>query len=465
MTSSHPERAIFVNRTLNLRSIKAIGYDMDYTLVQYHAEQWEERAFSEARDRLAASGWPVGHLAFEPESVIRGLTLDLELGNLVKATRFGYVISAAHGGRFLEFDEVRNAYHGTVVDPAEERFVFMNTLFSLSESSLFAQLVPLFDAGELRGVAGYRELYASVRQALDTSHVEGALKQMALADPERFIEPDPLIAQALVDQRSAGKRLMLITNSDWEYTRAIMPCAIDPHLPAGMTWRDLFEAIIVSAGKPGFFTGNNPLYKVVDEDAATLRPHLGTIDPGSVFFGGNAPLVEESCGLSGAEILYVGDHLYSDVSVSKALHRWRTALILRELEDEVTALLEFAATERKLSGMMTQKAEMEHRLATMRLERLRAGGTPRAGLDADMEQLRADLAAFDEQIAPLAKAAGALHNPQWGPLMRAGVDKSLFARQVEKYADIYTSRVSNFVDATPFGYLRASRPVLPHDVE
>jgi len=47
--------------------------------------------------------------------------------------------------------------------------------------------------------------------------------------------------------------------------------------------------------------------------------------------------------------------------------------------------------------------------------------------------------------------------------MRAGVDKSLFARQVEKYADVYTSRVSNFRAETPYGYLRAARGSLPHD--
>ena len=29
------ERNIFTNRTLNMRSIQAIGYDMDYTLIHY----------------------------------------------------------------------------------------------------------------------------------------------------------------------------------------------------------------------------------------------------------------------------------------------------------------------------------------------------------------------------------------------------------------------------------------------
>lgn len=39
------KRAIFCNRTLNLRAIRAIGYDMDYTLIDYDVNQWEGRAY------------------------------------------------------------------------------------------------------------------------------------------------------------------------------------------------------------------------------------------------------------------------------------------------------------------------------------------------------------------------------------------------------------------------------------
>lgn len=46
------DRRIFVNRTINLRSIKAIGYDMDYTLVHYFVTEWETRAFAHAKARL-----------------------------------------------------------------------------------------------------------------------------------------------------------------------------------------------------------------------------------------------------------------------------------------------------------------------------------------------------------------------------------------------------------------------------
>ncbi|HZW46050.1 MAG TPA: 5'-nucleotidase domain-containing protein [Microvirga sp.] len=68
-----------------------------------------------------------------------------------------------------------------------------------------------------------------------------------------------------------------------------------------------------------------------------------------------------------------------------------------------------------------------------------------------------------EQIAPLAKAAGEVRNARWGQLMRAGNDKSHLARQIERRADIYTSRVSNFLFLTPFVFLRSMRGSLPHD--
>ncbi|MDJ0953936.1 MAG: HAD-IG family 5'-nucleotidase [Acidimicrobiia bacterium] len=464
-----PEHGIFVNRTINLRSIKAIGYDMDYTLVHYNVDDWETAAFTHAKGRLLEMGFPVEQIEFDPSAVIRGLAIDLQEGNLVKATRFGYVIRAAHGTSFLEYDQMRRTYAGTMVDLAEDRFEFINTLFSLSEASLYAQLVDLMDEGRIETGIGYHGLYRAVVASLDGAHQDGTLKRAIIAEPERFVEPDPLGVLALLDQFEAGKRLMLITNSEWEYTVRIMEHAFDPHLPSGMSWRDLFEAIIVSADKPSFFTSDKPLYKVVDEDAALLRPHIGEIEPGSVFFGGCAAQVETFLGLSGDEILYVGDHLFGDVHFSKALLRWRTALILRELESEVEGLRSFLPDGLKLESLMAEKSSLEAELSAVRLalQRDRIGyAPPPPGVPADkkkLDSLRSQLAAIDEEITPLAVSASRLRNEAWGPLMRSGIDKSLFARQVEKYADCYTSRVANFVNVSPFALLRASRVDLPHD--
>ena len=114
------ERGIYCNRTLNLRSIRAIGFDMDYTLIHYRPEEWERRAYSHLRRRLVERGWPVGKHEFDAELITLGLIVDLELGNVVKANRFGYVKRAMHGTRLLAFDEQREAYAGALVDLREE---------------------------------------------------------------------------------------------------------------------------------------------------------------------------------------------------------------------------------------------------------------------------------------------------------------------------------------------------------
>ena len=145
---------VFCNRTLNLRSIRAVGYDMDYTLVQYRVEEWEVRAYEFARQKLLEQGWPVAELRFDPDLVIRGLIIDTELGNIVKANRFGYVKRVFHGTRPLSFEMQRRQYSRTIISLGKARYVFLNSLFSLSEACIYAQLVDLLDSGEIARRAG-----------------------------------------------------------------------------------------------------------------------------------------------------------------------------------------------------------------------------------------------------------------------------------------------------------------------
>jgi 5'-nucleotidase len=464
-----PARGVFANRTLNLRAIQAVGCDMDYTLVHYHQALWEARAYEHARARLEAAGWPVAGLAFDPDFTTRGLILDLQLGNIVKANRFGYVARAAHGQRMLEHDEQRKHYGRTLIELSEPRWVFMNTSFSLSEACLFAQLVDLADAGKFGRLVSYADLYGAVRDQLNEAHMEGRLKAEIVRDPERFVVPDKELPLALLDLKHAGKKLLVITNSEWAYTRAMLSYAFDPHLPDGMTYRDLFDLIIVGAAKPRFFTGENPIYEVADEAEGLLRPVTGKLVPGAVYHGGHARLVEQHLGLPGEEILYVGDHLYADVHVTKDVLRWRTALVVRELEAELEALTRFADRQRALDGWMRDKTRLEQKSSLLRLElqRTEAGyghhSTDLQLLKSELAALRASLKELDSRIVPAVSEAASLGNPRWGLMMRAGNDKSRMARMVERYADVYMSRVSNLLAYTPFAYLRAEGGSLPHD--
>ena len=153
--------------------------------------------------------------------------------------------------------------------------------------------------------------------------------------------------------------------------------------------------------------------------------------------------------------------MFGDVHVTKNVLRWRTALILRELEEEIAAARGVrAAAKRELAELMDEKEALERRAlprSASPLQRQRNGygaaarrerrGRRCAHARPSVGRARREL---DARIAPLAKTAGELDNSRWGLLMRAGNDKSNLARQVERYADIYTSRVSNFLRATPF---------------
>uniref|UniRef100_A0A0A9DGE7 Uncharacterized protein n=1 Tax=Arundo donax TaxID=35708 RepID=A0A0A9DGE7_ARUDO len=51
----------------------------------------------------------------------------------------------------------------------------------------------------------------------------------------------------------------------------MMNHAFNCFLPNDMGWRDLFEMVIVSARKPGFFHLSHPMYEVVTNDGL-MRP-------------------------------------------------------------------------------------------------------------------------------------------------------------------------------------------------
>jgi 5' nucleotidase family protein len=55
-------------------------------------------------------------------------------------------------------------------------------------------------------------------------------------------------------------------------------------------------------------------------------------------------------------------------------------------------------------------------------------------------------------------------NPHWGSCLREGNENSRFGEQCNDYADLYTSRVSNFGPYSPLRYFRAPRRPMPHEV-
>jgi 5'-nucleotidase len=246
--------------------------------------------------------------------------------------------------------------------------VFLNTLFSLSEACLYAQLVDLLDAGQAAGGARLRE---SLRPGRRLHDERGAPRRPAEGRdhrrPERFVDLDEELRADAARPAQAGKKLFLATNSEWHYTQADDELRVRP-LPAGKPgdWRELFDLVIVQA-RSRVLRGSARSTKCSTTRAAATSRCQGRC-AGAIYRGGNAQLVQEHFGVDGEDILYVGDHVYADVHVSSQIRRWRTALVLRELETRCAPSRRSRPSRCALnSSCMHDKEALEHEQATLRL--------------------------------------------------------------------------------------------------
>jgi len=462
--------------------VQVIGYDLDYTLVQYCVKAWEGAVYAQSKDILRKKGFDVEGLDFDPQLIIRGLVIDSKLGNIVKVDRYGYVRKALHGMKMLSEDEV-NALYGRQrcrVDLRESRWSFINTLFSVANGCLFAQLVQRAEKSMSQDgpplTLDYAQLARTVQAAVSEAHVTGVLKKKILEDPSEFVELDSEGPTALLDQKLAGKKLVLITNNDWEYTQRMMSYAFDRYLPHGLTWRSLFDIVITNARKPDFWTSPQPLWEVVDEERGlTHSTPRSIMEVGRVYCGGNARMVEGCFGYRGEEVMYVGDHIYADTNVAKSILQWRTCLIMRELEVEVHALATSQQRLKELGELLVRRDCLQSKRGWFHLQdkrrRLGISTEPSGpGLTAGACSTRALEVAkeewSDEDIEELENVCRELAvldddamipgiSDRWGFMTRVGLrEKSHLFRQVEKYADIYTSRVSNFLARSPYATFR-----------
>ncbi len=448
--ASPPSRRVFTNRNLRMTSIAAMGFDMDHTLAVYNTDNFNRLCFELAIDRLVRDkGYPelVRSVRWDPAAAIRGLIVDKRLGNLLKVDEHGHITRARHGFRFLDKDERRHLYPRGRIRIGSGRYRVFDTLFDLPEGSLYAAILDLANQGTLKLGRSRRALFDDIRATVDTLHADGSLKTRIVADLDRYFLRDPDLVPTLRRHRDAGTKLFLLTNSEVDYTAAVMN-----HLVGGPrgSWEDFFDLVVCFARKPGFFVARGP-GKAVPAGENPLIPNRH----GTCFSGGDAFFLERKLGCRGDGILYWGDHTYGDILRSKKSVGWRTAMIVPEVEEEIEALTPLAARRREL-------AEVEELLEELVLEqdRMAAAGD---GRGAPREELDRRVSEALGQRARLQRQLRAVLNPHWESLFREGRAASRFGRQIMEFSCIYTSRVSNLSRYPTDKFFARPVEVLPHE--
>ena len=492
-------RRIYCNRSLNMASIQAVGFDMDYTLAQYKLETFEALAYRLTTEKLVrVFGYPkeVLDLQFDWKYMKRGLTIDKRRGNVLKLDRHKYVKVAYHGFKKLDSKE-RLQYHAAErTHSFDEHYAYtqIDTLFSLAEAYLFTQLVDMKDSSSSEGgilaEKRYQDIYADIRNSIDLSHRDGSLKTGVASNPGHYIHKDKNIVPLLEDLRLSGKKIFIVTNSLWDYTNIVMNYLIDGKTGADkdLDWLSYFEVVITGSAKPRFFNENQPLFQVETGSGALLNTDEGNpmvdldsesddsdaLEPvplGKVFQGGNYRILNRMLQIeSNSDILYIGDHIYGDILKSKKTLGWRTMLVVPEIEHEIEVLNQNAGIPEKLFQMRRKRDGIEDQLQRMQWKFAEQENglvefpeADKKDMAKEMDLLRQEyLVLKEEHRMTLADFHKKFHQI-WGQLLKTGYQNSRFANQIGRFACLYTSHVGNLRYYSPNKSYRGLQDEMPHD--
>nr|XP_039262576.1 cytosolic purine 5'-nucleotidase-like isoform X2 [Styela clava] len=460
-----PTNRVFVNRSLNLGKIKFFGFDMDYTLAVYKSPQYEALGFDLARDRLVECGYPaeLKECVYDPNFVVRGLVLDTQYGNFLKIDPYGNIMVCAHGFQFLKAPEIINLYPNKFISMDDtERYFIYNTLFNLPEIYLYACVVNYFStaAGYVVKMSGiekdnlrmtYANIHSDIRNAVDYVHMKGSLKDKTLEDIDRYVVKEPKLPLLLDRMREHGK-VLLITNSDYNYTNKIMEYLFDfPHGPESnkpgtphRSWVTYFDLILCEARKPKFFAEGTVLRQVDQKTGKLcLGSYTGSHEEGTIYSGGSSDAICDLIGAKGKEILYIGDHIFGDILKSKKRRGWRTFLVIPEMSQETNVWLKKKDYYDRLTDLDAQIVEKYR------------------NLDSASHEIP-NIQVLQEQVKKVVHELDMSYGI-FGSLFRSGSRQTFFASQMTRYADLYASSFINLFHY-PFCYFfRAPAILMPHE--
>ena len=471
------EQQVFVNRTLRMERISHVGFDLDWTLADYDRDAMSKVAFEMTLQRLVQHfGYHEAILDSEYRTNFcrRGLILDTHEGTVLKMNRHRYVGRAYFGRRFLDAQKRAELYRREPINPGSPRFYFVDTLFELPEVNIFSEVVELTQTRpEAVKLESYSRLFKDTRAAIDSIHRDGSLKARLLGNLDLYLPKDPSIALALKRLALSGRKLLLITNSEWFYTDGVCKHLLTDALPGLTDWRSLFDLVVVSAAKPGFFSKDTPFVEL-DENGNELGATTD-LKWGRIYQGGAREHLMRLLDVPGEQVLYVGDHIYGDVLSSKRSSTWRTALVVSELEDELKVRQALAAQLRHMGVLRAELGELGLHLDDLKdVKALHEQLVPedtatavetRRRIEAQIQEMRSEHKSMRRHAARLQSRLSRSINPYWGSLFKQGANKSLFGSQVDDFACVYTSRVRNFIHYGSRHYFRVSADPMMHETE
>ncbi|KAL5010062.1 hypothetical protein ScPMuIL_012367 [Solemya velum] len=340
------------NKMFCLRDYDAYGFDIDHTLAKYKLVELFKLSYEGCVDFLIQErGYPQtlkDDLASHKDFFCKGLYLDADRGNLLKLSRDGKILRAAHGTTFLSksemeaiygedlkwehFEDAQNYVRATC---ANFKYRFFENYFDIPSLVTCAHIVDITDEaeGHKDKYDFWRDLYAAF---VNNYRFQGFAESTGNYFP--FVKKDPAkylhkcsegVKQWLRDLKQKNKAVFLITSSHIDYATQTLNTVI------GDDWMSYFDICITNARKPLFFTQSNPFLEL---DGHKEGEPVQVLEANKCYSQGNYKVLMEFLKKQTSnpepKVVYFGDSMCSDSFPAKSAAKWDTVLVLEEMEAE-----------------------------------------------------------------------------------------------------------------------------------
>ncbi|PIA37021.1 hypothetical protein AQUCO_03100046v1 [Aquilegia coerulea] len=455
MPKINPE-GIYVNKNLRLDNIQVYGFDYDYTLAHYSANL-QSLIYDLAKEHIVNElRYPESCMSFkyDPTFPIRGLYYDKLKGCLLKLDFFGSIEpdGCFFGRRKLSREEISEMYGTRHIGRDQARgLVGLMDFFCFSEACLLADIVQQFVDAKLQFDASY--IYQDVKRAIQHVHQSGLVHRGILSDPQRYLLKNGQILRFLEMLKDKGKKLFLLTNSPYYFVDGGMRFMLEDSMGSRDSWRDLFDVVIAQANKPEFYTSEHPFrFYDVEKDRLAFSK-VDKFQPNEIYYHGCLKSFLEITKWNGPEVIYFGDHLFSDLrGPSKA--GWRTAAIIHELENEIQ--------------IQNKDSYRFHQAKFHIIQELLGKLHATAANKQRGEACNLLLKELNEERQLARSTMKNMFNSSFGATFLTDTgQESAFAYNIHQYADVYTSKPENFLLYPPEAWLHVPFDVkiMPHHVK
>ncbi|CAK7338109.1 unnamed protein product [Dovyalis caffra] len=316
---------------------------------------------------------------------------------------------------------------------------------------LLADMVQHFVDAKLEFDASY--IYQDVNRAIQHVHRSGVAHRGILSDPHRYLVKNGQVLRFLTMLKERGKKLFLLTNSPYNFVDGGMRFIMEDSFGYRDSWRELFDVVIAKANKPEFYTSEHP-FRCYDTEKDNLAfTKVDAFLPNKIYYHGCLKSFLQITKWNGPEVIYFGDHLFSDLrGPSKA--GWRTAAIIHELEKEIHIQNDDSYRFEQAKFHIIQEL----------LGKLHA--TVANSQKSEVCQLL--LEELNDERLKAREMMKKMFNKSFGATFLTDTgQESAFAYHIHQYADVYTSKPENFLLYPPEAWLHVpfDIKIMPHHVK